>query len=81
MSTIVVGTQFLASSLLTILLPIGVLIAIAIWYVISIRHVPDDTPVTSPTLPPPEVVAAASPAADSPPPTEGRPPEPPANRP
>jgi hypothetical protein len=72
MPTISLATEFLASSLLTILLPLGVLIAIAIWYVISIRRVPEETPVTSAKLPPPEVVAAAgAPPAEDPP---GRPP-------
>jgi hypothetical protein len=55
--------SFLAGSLLTILLPLGLLIAIAIWYVIAIKRVPKDTPASSPSLPGPEVVEAAGPAA------------------
>ena len=55
------ATNFLAGSLLTILLPLGVLIALAIWYTVAVRRVPEETPVTSPSLPPPEVVAAAPP--------------------
>jgi hypothetical protein len=51
--------NFLAGSLLTILIPLGLLIAIAIWYVITIRRVPEDTPTSSAALPPPEVVAAS----------------------
>jgi hypothetical protein len=53
----------LAGSLLTILVPLGLLIAIAIWYVLAIRRVPKDTPESSPALPGPEVVEAAGPAA------------------
>ena len=51
--------NFLAGSLLTILIPLGLLIAIAIWYVITIRRVPEDTPTSSAALPSPEVVAAS----------------------
>lgn len=53
--------NFLAGSLLTILMPILLLIAISIWYVISVRRVPEETPESSTSLPPPEVVAAAGP--------------------
>jgi hypothetical protein len=55
--------SFLAGSLLTILLPLGLLIAVAIWYVIAVKRVPKDTPESSPALPAPEVVEAAGPAA------------------
>ena len=61
--------NFLAGSLITFLLPVGLLIAIAIWYVLAVRHVPEETPTSSAALPPSEVVAAAAPA------------EPPASRP
>jgi hypothetical protein len=54
--------SFLASSLLTILLPLGLLIAIVIWYLIAIKRVPKDTPASSPSLPSDEVVEAAGPA-------------------
>jgi hypothetical protein len=33
--------NFLAGSLLTLLLPIGLLIAIAVWYMVAVRRVPD----------------------------------------
>ena len=63
--------NFLAGSLLTILLPLTLLIALAIWYVRVVRHVPEDTPVSSPSLPSADVVAAAEQtpptAADDPP--------------
>jgi hypothetical protein len=55
--------SFLAGSLLTILVPLGLLIAIAIWYVIAIKRVSKDTPESSPSLPGAEVVEAAGPAA------------------
>jgi hypothetical protein len=57
--------SFLAGSLLTIALPLGLLIAIAIWYVIAVQRVPADTPSSSPSLPPTEVVDAAGPAVVS----------------
>ena len=57
------AVSFLAGSLLTILLPVGLLIAIAIWYVIAVKHVPGDTPTSSATLPSREVVEAAGPQA------------------
>ena len=65
--------NFLAGSLLTLLLPVGLLIAIAIWYVIAVRRVPADTPESAAALPHPEVVAAAGDAGhevspDEPPP-------------
>jgi hypothetical protein len=62
--------NFLAGSLLTLLLPIGLLIAITVWYLIAIRHVPKDTPASSSALPSADVLAAAepsSPASDDPP--------------
>ena len=39
--------NFLAGSLLSLLLPIGLLIALAIWYVLAVRRVPEDTPASS----------------------------------
>ena len=58
--------NFLAGSLLTLLLPTGLLIAIAIWYVLTVRHMPEETPTSSATLPPPKVVAAAVPTDEAP---------------
>lgn len=51
--------NFLASSLLTLLLPIALVIAIAVWYVLAVKRVPTDTPETSVVLPHEDVVAAA----------------------
>jgi len=50
--------DFLAGSLLSLLLPICLLIAIAVWYVAFARRTSDAHP-ASPALPPSEVVAAA----------------------
>jgi hypothetical protein len=51
--------DFLAGSLLSLLLPVCVLIAIAVWYVLFARRAPETHP-ASPTLPPAEMVAAAA---------------------
>jgi len=51
--------NFLAGSLLTILLPLGLLIAIGVWYVVAVRRLPDETPVSSPSLPSQDVLQAA----------------------
>ena len=53
--------SFLAGSLLTILLPLALLIAVLVWYVAAVKRVPEDTPTSSPSLPPREVVQAAGP--------------------
>jgi hypothetical protein len=55
------AAAFLTSALLTIVLPLALLVAITIWYVMAFRRVPEDTPVSSPSLPPQEVVEAAGP--------------------
>jgi hypothetical protein len=55
--------DFLAGSLLSLLLPVCLLIAIAVWYVLFARREPDTHP-SSPTLPPSEVVAAVGDHAD-----------------
>ncbi|MGZ4166991.1 MAG: hypothetical protein ACXVRM_02050 [Solirubrobacteraceae bacterium] len=64
MPPILFADNFLAGSLLSLLLPVCLLIAIAIWYVRFVRHSPADTSPASSTLPPADVVAAASDAAD-----------------
>jgi hypothetical protein len=67
--------NFLAGSLLTLLMPTGLLSAIAIWYVLAVKRVPKDTPRSSPSLPSPEALAATPPPA-----SEQTPPEPPAGQ-
>jgi hypothetical protein len=60
------ATHFLAGSLLTLALPLGTLIVITVWYVLALRHVPEDTPVSSAALPSSEMLAAAAEAAPDP---------------
>ena len=55
--------DFLAGSLLSLLLPVCLLIAIAVWYVRFAKRAPETDP-SSPALPPSDVVAAAGEAAD-----------------
>lgn len=62
MPPVLFADNFLAGSILTLLLPVGLVIAIAIWYLLAVRHVPKDTPTSSALLPAPEVVAAAPPS-------------------
>jgi hypothetical protein len=50
--------NFLAGSLLTLLMPIALVIVLAVWYTVGVRRLPKDTPESSSTLPPREVVAA-----------------------
>jgi hypothetical protein len=64
MPPLLFADNFLAGSLLTLALPIGLLIAVAVWYVRTVRHMPRDTPVASAALPSPDVLAAADPEAE-----------------
>ncbi len=64
MSPVLFADNFLAGSLLSLLLPAGLLIAIAIWYLVAVRRVPEDTPTSSSALPSADVVAAADPEAE-----------------
>ncbi len=68
--------NFLAGSLLTILLPIGLLTALAIWYVLALKRVPKDTPRSSPSLPAPDVVESAGAAVSEVTPVDSPPREP-----
>jgi hypothetical protein len=52
--------NFLAGSVLSLVMPVGLLIAIVVWYLVAVRRVPHDTPESSSVLPGPEVVAAAA---------------------
>lgn len=73
MPPILFADNFLASSLLTILLPLGLLLGLLVWYVTVVRHVPEDTPTSSVSLPSAEMVAAAEspPTATDDPPSTG----------
>lgn len=55
---------FLTGSLLSILVPTLLLIAIAVVFVRLVKRVPEDTPSSSSTLPSPDVVAAAGDSVD-----------------
>jgi hypothetical protein len=59
MPPLLFADNFLAGSVLSLLLPTGLLVTIVIWYVRGIRHVPKDTPKSAPALPTPDVLAAA----------------------
>jgi hypothetical protein len=67
--------NFLAGSLLTLLMPTLLLSAIAVWYVFAVKRVPKDTPTSSTALPAPDVLAAAEQADEE----AGRPESPPAD--
>ncbi len=58
MPPLLFADNFLAGSLLSLLLPTGLLIALAVWYVRTVRHIPKDTPESSAALPSSEVLAA-----------------------
>jgi hypothetical protein len=66
--------NFLAGAVLTLVMPIGLLIAIAVWYLIAVRHVPSDTPESSSTLPR-EVVTAAGDSVSEVTPADPQPPQ------
>ena len=44
--------SFLAGSLLTLLLPVGLLIALAVWYLLFLRRVPETTDTDKPEATP-----------------------------
>ena len=51
--------NFLAGSLISLLFPVLLLIALVVWYHFVVLHVPGDTPTSSVKLPAQETVAAA----------------------
>ena len=57
--------NFLAGSLLSLLLPVCLLIAITVWYVAFARRTREAHP-SSPSLPAPDVIAAVPDDADRP---------------
>jgi hypothetical protein len=68
------AVNFLAGSLLTILVPALLLIAVVVWFALEFRRVPADTPESALALPSREVLAAGAEAgiesAQPPPPTD-----------
>jgi hypothetical protein len=64
MPPILFADDFLAGSLLSLLLPVCLLVAIAVWYVHFARRSAADTNPASSRLPSPEVVASAGDAPE-----------------
>jgi hypothetical protein len=60
--------DFLAGSLLTLLLPVALLIALTVWYVLFIRRVPETAEESdgTPASPPGSPVDAPAPTAEGP---------------
>jgi hypothetical protein len=56
---LLLADNFLAGSVLSLLLPILLLIAVALWFAHSYRHIYDDIPESSAALPSPAVLEAA----------------------
>ena len=65
MPQLLFADNFLAGSLLTLLMPTLLLSAIAVWYLLEIRRVPGDTPASSTARPSREVLTAADDASES----------------
>ncbi len=51
--------NFQIGAALTLLMPVGLVLVIAVSFMVVVRRVPKDTPESSTALPPPEMVAAA----------------------
>jgi len=67
--------NFQIGAALTLAMPLGLLLVLAVWFMFVLRRVPTDTPESSTALPPAEMVAAAgdaiheiTPIDDAPPP-------------
>jgi len=58
MPPLLFADNFLAGSLLSLLLPGILLIVITLYFVRAAKHLPKDTPESAPALPSPEVLAA-----------------------
>ncbi|HET9104230.1 MAG TPA: hypothetical protein VFN55_12830 [Solirubrobacteraceae bacterium] len=56
---LLLADNFLAGSLLSLLLPALLLVAVALWFAYSYRHIYDDIPESSAALPSAEVLDAA----------------------
>ncbi len=68
--------NFQIGAALTLAMPLGLLLVLAVWFMFVFRRIPKDTPESSTALPPAEMVAAAgdaiheiSPIDDALPPT------------
>lgn len=51
--------NFQIGAVLSLVMPLGLLVVIVVWFMFAVRHVPKDTPEAATSLPPPEMVAAA----------------------
>jgi hypothetical protein len=60
-----IPATFLAGSLLTLLLPVGLLIALTVWYVMFVRRVPETGDGQEAVGSPPAARAPTEPAAPS----------------
>jgi hypothetical protein len=74
MPPVLFADNYLAGSLLTLLLPIGLLVVIAVWYVIAVKKVPESrrtvagaTPPTGASAPDPQPGAGSAPPVEGPP--------------
>lgn len=73
MPPVLFADNYLAGSLLTLLLPIGLLIAITIWYVIAVKKVPESRRTVAGATPPTASAPDPQPSAGTAPPTEAPP--------
>jgi hypothetical protein len=74
MPPVLFADNYLAGSLLTLLLPIALLIVIAIWYVIAAKKVPEASRTVAGATPPAATAATPPPAtAATPPPATAAP--------
>jgi len=51
--------NFQIGAALTLAMPLGLLLVLAVWFMFVLRRIPKDTPEASTALPPAEMVAAA----------------------
>jgi hypothetical protein len=69
--------NFQIGAALTLAMPLGLLLVLAVWFMFVFRRVPKDTPRSSTALPPSEMVAAAGEAIHELTPIDDPPPSPP----
>lgn len=55
---------FLAGALLSLLVPVGLLIALSLWYMLFVRRVPETTEADMHGLPDPAALAGDAPSAE-----------------
>jgi hypothetical protein len=67
MPTIPFADNFLAGSIISLLLPVGLLIVISVWYWRAVRRIPEDTDAPQPSLGATEPSASAATTTETPP--------------